>query len=95
MDIDRMLEEGINERGNLSFRNEEGSAVLFAYVDDGVWLQAAFTPVNYPAWEVSTFSAVDEDLIEHIHENLDGWYVDKCNLDGVNIYDGRVENPEN
>lgn len=73
------------ERGNNAFRNEEGSAVLFVKLEGtNKYLQTAFTPMNYPSWEVSTITIDSEDLTNHIARRLDGWYVDKCQLD-INI----------
>lgn len=89
MDLDKMLEEGVCERGNYAFHNEEGSAVLFAQVDDRYWLQVAYTPMNYPAWEVSKFQGAEENLVNHINENLGGWTIDKTQCD-LNESDGVV-----
>ncbi len=80
----------ISERGNHAFRNDEGSAVLFAELETkGKYLQTAFTPVNYPAWEVGEVFLYGEDLQDHISYNLSGWYVDKCQLD-INVTIGGV-----
>jgi len=90
MNIDKMLEEGVCERGNYAFSNDEGSAVLFAQVDDKYWLQAAYSPMNYPSWEVSKFQGAKENLVNHIHENLGGWHVDKTQCDLNVSNDGYV-----
>jgi len=89
MNIDEMLDEGICERGNYAFHNEEGCAVLFARVDGRYWLQSAYSPMNYPSWEVSKFQGAEENLINHINENLGGWYIDKTQRD-LNESDGFV-----
>jgi len=74
------------ERGNNAFYNEEGAAVLFMEMDNiGHFLQSSFTPQNYPKWNVSTVRLTEDELIDHITYNLEGWYVDKCNLDNVSI----------
>jgi hypothetical protein len=84
-----MLEEGICERGNYAFSNEEGSAVLFTQIGEDYWLQAAYTPMNYPSWDVSTFSGPEEDLVNHITYTLGGWHIDKTQCD-LNESDGCV-----
>ena len=82
------------ERGNNAFRSEEGSAVIFAEVGPkGKYVQAAFTPMNYPSWDVSTIFLYNDELINHIMYNLDGWHVDKCQLD-INTSDGCVVGAE-
>jgi len=87
--LQEKLEAGIYERGNYAFRNENGSAVLFAKVDEDYWLQAAFTPMNYPAWNISMFYGTEEEMIGYIHENLGGWIIDKTQCD-LNEEDGRL-----
>jgi len=85
--LDKMLEEGICERGNYAFHNQTGHAVLFARVDDKFWLQAAYSPGNYPAWDVSKFQGSEENLVNHINDNLGSWYIDKTQCD-LNENDG-------
>jgi hypothetical protein len=87
--IDRLLEEGICERGNYAFSNEEGSAVLFTQIGEDYWLQAAYTPMNYPSWDVSSFYLVEEDLVNHITYTLGGWHIDKTQCD-LNDSDGCI-----
>ncbi len=85
MDLD------LTERGNNAFRSEEGNTVLFAEIGpDCAYLQVAFNPMNYPAWDVSTVKLHDDDLINHIMYNLDGWHIDKCQFVEVNSVDGYV-----
>lgn len=73
------------ERGNNAFRNTEtGSAVLFIHLESRKYLQASFTPMNYPSWEVSTIELEREDLENHIARVLADWHVDKCQLN-INI----------
>jgi hypothetical protein len=84
----------ITERGNNAFSNEEGSAVLFAEIGPkGKYLQTAYNPMNYPSWDVSTIFLYNDELINHIMYNLDGWHVDKCQLD-INTSDGYVVGAE-
>ena len=81
------MDIAFTERGNNAFRSEEGSAVIFAEVGPkGKYVQAAFTPMNYPAWDVSIVYLYGEELLDHIARNLSGWMVDKCQLP-VNIDD--------
>lgn len=83
------MDLNITERGNNAFHSETGSAVLFTELEKGKYLQAAYTPMNYPAWNVNTAMFMEDELRNHIMYNLDGWYVDKCQLD-INIVDGMV-----
>lgn len=91
--IAQQLEEGICERGNYAFSNEEGSAVLFARIGDDRWIQAAYSPMNYPSWDVSTFNGTEEDLVNHITYTLGGWHIDKTQCD-LNENDGIVVDAE-
>ncbi len=90
--------ESINatERGNNAFSNSEGASVIFVGLTiKGHYLQSAYTPCNYPAFDVSTVYMYGEKLRDHIMYNLAGWYVHKCQLD-VNIDDdGYVIDAEN
>ncbi len=85
------------ERGNSAYSNEEGSAVIFIELDDAVcqpspdvsnfkFLQSAFTPQNYPMWDISTIELTKEKLRDHIAYKLGGWHSDK-NTIGVNVTD--------
>jgi len=85
----------ITERGNNAFSSEEGSVVLFAEIgQNGKYLQIAHTPMNYPAWDVSTTVLRDDELINHIMYNLDGWHIDKCQFVEINSVDGYVVGAE-
>lgn len=86
-----------SERGNSAFSNEEGHAVIFIELDEPVhqpdpnstkfkFLQSAYSPMNYPVWDVSTIEITKEKLRDHIAYNLGGWHVDKNNLN-VNATD--------
>lgn len=84
----------ITERGNNAFSSEEGNVVLFAEIGPkGKYLQIAHTPMNYPSWDVSTIFLYNDDLQNHIMYNLDGWHVDKCQLD-INTSDDCVVGAE-
>jgi len=80
----------ITERGNNAFSNEENSVVLFCEIEKNTYLQTAHTPMNYPAWDVSIVRQQREELVNHITYRLDGWHVDKCNLEELNIHNDHV-----
>jgi hypothetical protein len=88
-----MLEEGINERGNYAFSNFDGRSVLFAKIDNDHWLQAAYSPENYPSWDVSSFYSTEEGLVDHITYTLGGWWINKTQCD-LNTSDGCVVDAE-
>ncbi len=86
-----------SERGNNAFRNEEGSSVIFIKLDNGKtdgFLQISFTPMNYPAWDISETDISEDGLVNHITYNLEDWNIDKCNLIGVNILNNKVRGIE-
>jgi len=77
---------GISERGNTSLRNCETGGAVFYYQagEDGVWLEIAHIPDNYPAWNISTTYKTLAEIRTHIEENFsDPWMLEKNNI-GVN-----------
>lgn len=79
----------INERGNNAFHNDNGCAILIAQLGDQEYLQASYTPTNYPTWHIETIIITETKLTNHIMYNLCGWKVDKCQLN-INIDDNEV-----
>lgn len=90
------------ERGNSWFLTEDGSdQLLFFRLPDDRMIEVSIYPENYPGAHISLLSASEfksgkptQTLLDHIHENCDGWVVRKCNLEGVNIEDGYITVPE-
>lgn len=81
-----------NERGNVALTNG-ASAVLWVMDGNTAIKEVSYTPDNYPAWHLDTDCSISsEDLVEHINENLQGWFVQKANVEGIDIdEDGTVE----
>ena len=80
-----------NERGNVALTNG-ASAVLWVMDGDTAVKAVSYTPGDYPAWHLDTDCCISsEDLAEHINTNLQGWRVQKMNLEGVHTHpDGYV-----
>jgi len=75
----------INERGANLFVSSEGTNMcFFKKLGDNFYFQFGFTPENYPSIESGVIEITDDQLIEHIHSNCDGWFARKCSLD-VNL----------
>jgi len=71
------------ERGNTLLMNGEQMA---AWVSMGQKrLEITYNPNNYPMLTVSEVDITDEQLAQHINDNLTGWFVPKCNVDGVHM----------
>ena len=81
-----------DERGNVSL-SLGPSAVIWILSGSEVVQEIAYTPDNYPAWSVCNATNMSlKCLADHINENLQGWYVHKMNIEGVNVSeDGTVE----
>ncbi len=92
MNIEKLLEMGLTERGGNSFRNEDGSIVLFQHLEGDKYLEISHTPVNYPAWNISLIEMTEENLIYHIGEHLGEW-AGKSQLN-INKVDGLVYSNE-
>ena len=79
------------ERGNVAL-TDGSSAVLWVMDGDTAIKEISYTPDNYPAWYVNDCEIAVEELVKHINENLQGWFVQKANVEGINIDDdGTVE----
>lgn len=80
------------ERGNVAL-TDGPSAVLWVMDGDTAIKEVSYTPDNYPAWYINTDCAISsEELVKHINKNLQGWFVQKANVEGINIADdGTVE----
>lgn len=78
------------ERGNNLFVTDDGNLFFIAELSKGNWLQVSYHPSNYPAFTLNTTQATEQEIAEHINENLLGWYARKCNLAGVYLADGYV-----
>ena len=72
------------ERGNTMLATGEGNFVAWLDMDDeGHRLEVSYAPDNYPALNVAVVNLSDEELADHINEKLQGWIVQKCNIEGV------------
>ena len=84
-----------SERGNLYLESRDGAAILWVIEEEHVILKTCYFPGDYPAWSVAV--DLQEPLarvVESINANLQGWYVRKCNVTGINIdADGTVCQP--
>ena len=82
------------ERGNVALSQPDGtgwgSNEAFWVIDgDYAVLEITFTP-NYPAWQVASCKISLEELAKHINTNLQGWYVRKANIDGLNMDEEQI-----
>jgi hypothetical protein len=82
-----------NERGNTWLVNDDGNHVAWLDMTPTIRMEISICPGNYPGLNVCMLSeaeSTDEHLAKHIHENCIGWYVRKCNIQGVRIEDDEV-----
>jgi hypothetical protein len=78
------------ERGNVALSGVDfdvNCEVLWVIDDGKAVLEVTFNSGNYPAWQITSCNITSEDLAKHINKNLQGWYVRKGNIDGLNIDD--------
>ena len=74
-----------SERGNVALSCGP-SAVFWVIENNNAVKEVSYTPDNYPAWCLDdNCSLTVETLVKHINENLQGWFVHKANVDGINI----------
>lgn len=89
------------ERGNILLTNGHGDAWV-GYVRIGehkpdqrnVWLGVSIMPENSPVMNITTFHVTDAELAREIETTYDAWEVRKMNLDGVNVDDGYIHDPQ-
>ena len=72
----------LNERDGTLLDDGNGSMVAWLRLDDqGNRLEVTWTPANYPALTVNHCTLSDQEIADHINENLVGWHVRRNNLD--------------
>jgi hypothetical protein len=75
-----------NERGNTWLMNDDGNHVMWVNVTPTIRMEISICPNDYPGLNICILSeaeSTDEHLAKHIHEKCIGWYVRKCNIEGV------------
>jgi hypothetical protein len=77
--------EQLTERGNVLLTNELNLHAYLKLEGENEWLEISFRDENYPALNVSTVTATDEELAGHINNEFGGWQVRKCQVGGVQI----------
>jgi hypothetical protein len=81
-----MTEEWIaSEKGNTWLCDDDGNHVAWLRMGDRI-LEVSVTPDNNPglyARLLSPEESSNASIAEHICKNLSGWYVRRCNLEGV------------
>ena len=78
------INETLNERGGTLLVDEEGNMVAWLPVGDK-FLEITYNEDNYPALNVGPAGGTADEIVAHINKNLGGWYVRKCNLEGINM----------
>jgi hypothetical protein len=71
----------LTERGGTMLTSEE-NIIAWLPIQDDVRLEVSYNPSNYPCLNVMTVTLTDQQLVDHINNNLEGWYIQKNNLDG-------------
>ena len=62
--------------------------------DKKTYLEISIVMDNDPGLHVGVIESTEAALRNHIHKKCDGWYVRRCNIDGVNVTeDNMVANP--
>lgn len=86
-----------DDRGNVVLYNEARtklSAWVRPFYKDNIWLEVEWVMDNYPSFHVAVIMQPDHQLAKHINKELTGWHVGNCGIDGVNIKDGEIVEPE-
>lgn len=85
MDIKKIL---LSERGNTLLTNDD-SFMAWMKLEPNLWLQVSWFPENYPALNIHSFEATEQEVAKMI-QTFSGWMVRKINVDGVKINDGLI-----
>jgi hypothetical protein len=75
-----------NERGNTWLMDDDDNHVMWVNVTPFIRMEVSICPNDYPGLNICVLSeaeSTDEHLAKHIHEKCIGWYVRKCNIEGV------------
>jgi len=82
------------ERGNTWLTGTGGMHYALLDFDDKMTLEISILPDNYPGLNVALVRTDEASFAAFIQKRYVGWYVRKCNLPGVKIKGGRVEEVE-
>lgn len=94
------LGDNLCERGNTWLTGDDGNHVAWFHegeTENGkqLWLEASVCPGNYPGFNVCVVEATEAEMCDHIHQKCNGWFVHRCNFEGVNIdSNNQIENPD-
>ena len=79
-----MMDLLLDERGNTWLMNEAGTThAAWFKLDDGCFLEVTVEPDNYPGFYVRLTKKSETEIAAHINANLQGWFIRKCHLSGV------------
>jgi len=86
-----------DERGNVVLFSEDRlklAAWVRPFHKGDIWLHVEWVVENYPSFRVVAIIQTEHQLVKHINKELVGWCVNHCGIDGVNIKDGWIVEPE-
>jgi hypothetical protein len=78
------------ERRNVWLTNGEGDHYALIDLKGNVRLEISINMANYPGLNVAIIDADDAKCANRIMVRFGGWYVRKCNIEGVNIEDDEI-----
>lgn len=85
-----------SEKGNTMLSNDDGGFVVWINLDGKRMLEVTDTPGNSPRFYASIEKWDPEATRKHCITNLEGWYVNRWNLDETPPVDGddRICDPQ-
>lgn len=84
--IEQLKHFAATDRGNVMLTCEDCDDFSFyGRLPSGGWLEVTYRLGNYPKVNVAALDISDEQLAQHINDKLQGWFVDKANVNGLNI----------
>lgn len=81
-----------NEKGNTWLCDDDGNHVAWLRLGDRM-LELTVTPGNSPglfARVLDREESSPESIAKHINDNLSGWTVRRCNIEGVRVEQNTV-----
>lgn len=81
----KILEESVEfcERGQTLLASEEGNAVFYGKIQDGLYLCVSWYHENYPAFHTFILQKTEQEIADEINEFNIGWFVRKIHISGV------------
>lgn len=80
-----------SEKGNTWLCDDDGNHVAWLKMGDRI-VEVSVTPDNSPGLWIRLLGPDEghSSIAKHINENLSGWSVRRCNIEGVNIEQGTI-----